>query len=54
VALARRPLQHHRHRMVSVDYRGAILIALTPVGWIVAAIYEGRDKTPGASAVSHN
>ncbi|MGH7747373.1 MAG: hypothetical protein ACREQ5_21835, partial [Candidatus Dormibacteria bacterium] len=26
-----------------------ILIALVPVGWIVAAVYEGRDKTPGAS-----
>ncbi|MGH3869820.1 MAG: hypothetical protein ACRDQ4_27715 [Pseudonocardiaceae bacterium] len=26
-----------------------ILVALTPVGWIVAAVYEGRDKTPGAA-----
>jgi DNA segregation ATPase FtsK/SpoIIIE, S-DNA-T family len=25
-----------------------ILLALAPVGWIVAAVYEGRDKTPGA------
>jgi len=25
-----------------------IVIALTPVGWLLAAIYEGRDKTPGA------
>jgi hypothetical protein len=25
-----------------------ILIALSPVGWLLAAIYEGRDKTPGA------
>ncbi len=25
------------------------LIALAPAGWIGAAIYEGRDKTPGAS-----
>lgn len=26
-----------------------ILIALAPVGWLVAAMYEGRDKAPGAS-----
>lgn len=26
-----------------------ILAALAPVGWIVAAVYEGRDKTPGAA-----
>jgi S-DNA-T family DNA segregation ATPase FtsK/SpoIIIE len=25
-----------------------IVIALTPVGWLLAVIYEGRDKTPGA------
>ncbi|MGH3812440.1 MAG: hypothetical protein ACRDUV_08290, partial [Pseudonocardiaceae bacterium] len=25
-----------------------ILVALAPVGWIVATVYEGRDKTPGA------
>lgn len=25
-----------------------ILLALAPVGWIVGAVYEGRDKTPGA------
>jgi S-DNA-T family DNA segregation ATPase FtsK/SpoIIIE len=26
-----------------------IVVALVPVGWIVAAVYEGRDKTLGAS-----
>ncbi len=26
-----------------------ILVTLAPAGWIVAAAYEGRDKTPGAA-----
>jgi DNA segregation ATPase FtsK/SpoIIIE, S-DNA-T family len=30
-----------------------ILLALAPVGWIVAAVYEGRDKTPGAGWLVH-
>jgi DNA segregation ATPase FtsK/SpoIIIE, S-DNA-T family len=25
-----------------------VVLALTPVGWLMAAIYEGRDKIPGA------
>jgi S-DNA-T family DNA segregation ATPase FtsK/SpoIIIE len=30
-----------------------ILVALIPVGWIVAALYEGRDKNPGAAWLVH-
>lgn len=29
------------------------VVALSPVGWIVAAVYEGRDKTPGAAWLIH-
>ena len=30
-----------------------VLAALIPVAWIVAAVYEGRDKTPGAAWLVH-
>jgi S-DNA-T family DNA segregation ATPase FtsK/SpoIIIE len=32
----------------AVEVGGPWLLTLGPVGWIVAAVWEGRDRTPGA------
>jgi S-DNA-T family DNA segregation ATPase FtsK/SpoIIIE len=32
---------------------GAWLLKVAPVGWVIAAVWEGRDRTPGAGWLSH-